>query len=219
MPMPNPLDNGNSAAPPPISSTTYHIAGILTTIYGLEELPQSCESVACLWLLHPRLQTKEIMGPVGSFFIHSWNQRRRQNSRKGFIAVAFDQRNHGSREVEKIANEAWRQGNPRHAQDMFSIFHGTAMDTSLLMDHIGSYAFPALGGPSIDQHFVMGISLGGHAAWQVFFHEQRVSAAVVIIGCPDFMRKLRAIPAYLYLASKRRISTLALKLSFLPKHT
>lgn len=104
--------------------------------------------------------------------------------------MAFDQRNHGSREVDKLANEAWKSGNPNHAQDMFSIFHGTAMDTSLLMDHLSSYVFSTPGKPAIEQHFVLGISLGGHAAWQVVFHEPRVSAAVVIIGCPDYMREL-----------------------------
>jgi dienelactone hydrolase len=35
----------------------------------------------------------------------------------------------------------------------------------------------------------MGISLGGHAAWQVLFADPRVTAGVVIIGCPDYMRK------------------------------
>lgn len=37
---------------------------------------------------------------------------------------------------------------------------------------------------------VLGISLGGHAAWQIFFSEPRVTTVVVIIGCPDYMRKL-----------------------------
>lgn len=36
---------------------------------------------------------------------------------------------------------------------------------------------------------MLGVSLGGHAAWQVLFNEPRVTAAVVIIGCPDYMRK------------------------------
>ena len=187
MSTPNPLENASVVEL--VSSNTYHIAGILTTIYGLDNLPRLCDSVACLWLLHPRLQTKETMGSVASQFIQSWNAQRRPNSRKGFIVITFDQRNHGSREVEKVANEAWRQGNSKHAQDMFGIFHGTAMDTSLLMDHLESYVFPDPDRPSIDQHFVMGISLGGHAAWQVLFHESRVSAAVVIIGCPDYMSK------------------------------
>lgn len=70
-----------------------------------------------------------------------------------------------------------------------SIFHGTAMDTSLLIDHLESYIFHGPDHHSIDQHLVMGISLGGHAAWQVLFNDERVTAAVVIIGCPDYMRE------------------------------
>jgi len=43
---------------------------------------------------------------------------------------------------------------------MFSIFHGTAVDTSLLIDHLTSYIFSEVGDPQIEQHLVMGISLG-----------------------------------------------------------
>lgn len=67
-----------------------------------------------------------------------------------------------------------------------SIYHGTALDTSLLIDHLGSYIFHGPENPSITQHLVMGISLGGHAAWQVLFNEPRVTAGIIIIGCPDY---------------------------------
>jgi dienelactone hydrolase len=58
-----------------------------------------------------------------------------------------------------------------------------------LIDHLGSYIFHGPDARSIDQHIVLGISLGGHAAWQVLFNDDRVTAAVVIIGCPDYMSK------------------------------
>ena len=70
-----------------------------------------------------------------------------------------------------------------------SVFHGTALDTSLLIDHLGSYVFHDEDERVIEQNLVLGISLGGHAAWQVFFNDPRVTAAIVIIGCPDYMRK------------------------------
>ena len=68
-----------------------------------------------------------------------------------------------------------------------SIYNGTVSDNSLLIDHLGSYVFNSPDAPMIDQHIVMGISLGGHATWQMLFNEHRVTAAVVIIGCPDYM--------------------------------
>ena len=185
MATPNPLNNSKPSTST-ISTKTFHIAGILTTVYGLDELPTGCESVSTLWLLHPRLKTKETMGMIATECINSWNSR---GQKKGLIAVAFDQRNHGSREVEAIRNEAWKKGNPRHAQDMFSIFQGTAMDTSLLMDHLGSYIFPEPDSPVLNENLVLGISLGGHSTWQVLFHEPRITAGVVIIGCSDYMCK------------------------------
>ncbi|TVY33547.1 hypothetical protein LOCC1_G008443 [Lachnellula occidentalis] len=188
MATPNPLQDSASATPPGVSLKTFHIAGILADVYGLDEVSPSCTSISCLWLLHPRLQTKQLMGTVASTCISDWNQRGPGDRKTGLIAVAFDQRNHGTREVKAIANEAWRSGNETHAQDMFSIYHGTALDTSLLIDHLGSYVFNEPGAPPIEQHLVMGISLGGHAAWQVLFNDPRVTAGVVIIGCPDYMR-------------------------------
>ena len=35
-------------------------------------------------------------------------------------------------------------------------------------------------------HIVLGVSLGGHSAWQCLFHDARVTAAIIVIGCPDY---------------------------------
>ncbi|KFY20599.1 hypothetical protein V493_07647, partial [Pseudogymnoascus sp. VKM F-4281 (FW-2241)] len=73
---------------------------------------------------------------------------------------------------------------------MFGVYNGTAVDVSLLIDHVGSYIaedFPGVM-PPIERNLVLGVSLGGHAAWQVLFAEPRVEAAVVVIGCPDYIR-------------------------------
>ena len=187
----DPTANAYASSWPAISAKTSTVAGIITNIFGLEELPRDCEEVACLWLLHPRLKTQECMKPIAALAIADWNKKHSQNiesgKKKGLIAVSFDQRNHGSREVDSKANQAWREGNETHAQDMFSIYRGTAIDTSLLLDHIAGYAFPGL--PiKISQNIVLGISLGGHAAWHVILHDQRFDSAVIVIGCPDYQR-------------------------------
>ena len=72
---------------------------------------------------------------------------------------------------------------------MFSIYHGTAADLSLLISYLPAY-LSDLSAP-IAQNIVLGISLGGHAAWQVVLREPRVSAAVVVIGCPDYEALMR----------------------------
>ena len=201
----NPLDPA-SPDQPTISTQTHTIAGILTHVHGLSELPSSTSTVACLWLLHPRLQTAQKMAPIAAAIISAWNARiragRAGSNPTGLIAVSFDQRNHGSRLVDKLHNEAWRQGNPRHAQDMFGCIHGTATDTSQIMDHLSSYILLEKGAPEITQHFVLGISLGGHAAWHCILAEPRITAAVVGIGCPDYTRlmadraRLSKLPSY-----------------------
>ncbi|KAG4443033.1 hypothetical protein IFR05_001487 [Cadophora sp. M221] len=197
----NPLADTNISIKP-VSLKTFCIAGINTDVFGLDELSPASKSISCLWLLHPRLQTKEIMASVAASCINEWNQRPSSDRTTGLIAAAFDQRNHGGRKVHDLANQAWREGNATHAQDMFSIYHGTALDTSLLIDHLGSYIFHGPEDPSITQHLVMGISLGGHSAWQVLLNEPRVTAGIVIIGCPDYINlmtdraRLSKLPAY-----------------------
>ncbi|KAL2843806.1 hypothetical protein BJX68DRAFT_243681 [Aspergillus pseudodeflectus] len=176
---------------PSISRKTFPVAGIQTTVFGLDELPPQASEIACLWLLHPRLATQERMVPIASAVITDWNKRIQEGwagsskSVKGLIAVAFDQRNHGTRLVDALCNESWKQGNPRHAQDMFSVFQGTARDTSLLIDYLPAFVFPK-SDRRIVENLVLGVSLGGHAAWSCILHEPRISTGVVIIGCPDY---------------------------------
>jgi pimeloyl-ACP methyl ester carboxylesterase len=55
-------------------------------------------------------------------------------------------------------------------------------------DLVEGYLFPdADGKRRIDQHIALGVSLGGHSVWQLMFAEPRVTAGVVVIGCPDYM--------------------------------
>lgn len=35
---------------------------------------------------------------------------------------------------------------------------------------------------------VLGVSLGGHAAWHTLLHDQRIGTAIVVIGCADYVR-------------------------------
>lgn len=64
---------------------------------------------------------------------------------------------------------------------------GTAVDTSHLLTYISSYIFPT-SNHTINNNIVLGVSLGGHAAWHCVMHDPRISTAIVIIGCPDYAR-------------------------------
>ncbi|OJD19878.1 hypothetical protein AJ78_00238 [Emergomyces pasteurianus Ep9510] len=176
---------------PKVSKKVIPIAGILCAIYGLDELPAQAKEVSCLYLMHPRLGTADSMEGFARHAIADWNDRLRvgqvspSQTNTGLIAVAFDQRNHGSRLVDKLANGAWREGNPKHAQDMFATFQGTARDVSLLIDFMDAYAFPDAS-RKITTNLALGVSLGGHAAWSCILHEPRITNAIVIIGTPDY---------------------------------
>jgi hypothetical protein len=127
---------------PPSLKNLFAIAGIQVNVFGLNELLSQGSEVACLWLLHPRLVTKESMASIVKATICDWNDKKKEiSTSKGLIAVSFDQRNHGTRMIDPLANEAWRQGNPRHAQDTFSIFrkpsYSPCNSATLTETHIG----------------------------------------------------------------------------------
>ncbi|KAK2015318.1 hypothetical protein LZ32DRAFT_170934 [Colletotrichum eremochloae] len=201
----NPM--GTSTPPPDVSKTTLPMSGLLCDVYGLEELVRrQASSVSCLWLHHPRLRTKEDMGDFASRVIARWEEMSSSSSStagngagsggRALIAVAFDQQNHGTRTVSPTASDSWREGNATHALDMWAMVSGMASDTTALIDVVEGYLKLELArrcadeGWKMDQHLVLGVSLGGHSAWQTMFREDRVSAGVIIIGCPDYMALL-----------------------------
>lgn len=63
---------------------------------------------------------------------------------------------------------------------------GTARDVSLLIDFLPAYIFPK-SERHISQHLALGVSLGGHSTWSCLLHEPRITAGIVVIGCPDYV--------------------------------
>ncbi|KAA8894205.1 Alpha/Beta hydrolase protein, partial [Sphaerosporella brunnea] len=173
MESPNPTSASTAKYPP----TNITIGGLQVTVYGLNTLPSTACTVTAVHLLHPRLQVSSYMGAIAAAILDA--------AKSPTICVAFDQRNHGTREIEALRNEAWRQGNQRHALDLFSSYQGTAADLSGIIDYLPAYLFPR-DEHAISRHVVAGVSLGGHSAWLALLHEPRVEAAGVIIGCADF---------------------------------
>ncbi|KAK4039457.1 hypothetical protein C8A01DRAFT_16580 [Parachaetomium inaequale] len=174
------------------------MAGLLVDVHGLSDLPPTATRISCLWLHHPRTRRKEDMADIAARCVGAWNARHSQSQgsnpggqTRGLIALAYDQRNHGTRVVDDKANGSWRDGNAMHAVDMFGGVQGMVGDQRGLLDLVEGYLFPdADGKRRIDQHLALGVSLGGHSVWQLMFTEPRVTAGVVVIGCPDYMNLL-----------------------------
>ena len=99
---------------PNASVRKYVIGGIEVDVHGVDELNPITKEVACLWLLNPRLGDRHQMTPIANAVVA--RMRRASNTQTGLIVATFDQRNHGSRLVNPLSNQAWRDGNPRHAQ-------------------------------------------------------------------------------------------------------
>lgn len=86
-----------------VSVSTYTIAGISVHVYGLEQLPENKEKsiktdVSCLYLLGPRLSDYTFMTGIAKAVLYD-HYNSKSATKRGLICVAFDQRNHGEREV------------------------------------------------------------------------------------------------------------------------
>ncbi|KAI0394297.1 Alpha/Beta hydrolase protein [Xylariaceae sp. FL0594] len=194
MPEVNPMAP-STADIPAVSKKTLLIAGLDVDVYGLSELSAAASAITCLWLHHPRGRRKEDMGYIANEMVSAFNASSPTTSTRGLIVVAFDQRNHGTRLRSEIRNDSWKKGNSTHAQDMFATVSGTVMDTIHLLDLLQAHLFS---GPEhkgeqrhIDSNLVLGVSLGGHCAWQLLFSEPRITAGVVVVGCPDYMNMMQ----------------------------
>ncbi|KAK4154599.1 hypothetical protein C8A00DRAFT_42669 [Chaetomidium leptoderma] len=194
------LETSPLPPPPKPSLVTIQMAGLLVDVYGLADLPPSATHISCLWLHHPRTRSKEYMADIAGRCVGAWNSQaggggeregEAGRKRRGLIALAYDQRNHGSRLVDDKANGSWRDGNGMHAVDMFGVVQGMVADQRVLLDLVEGYLFhDADGKKKVDQHLALGVSLGGHSVWQLMFAEPRVTAGVVVVGCPDYMNLL-----------------------------
>jgi hypothetical protein len=109
-----------------LSQRIYNVGGIEAVVHGLDEIPPSTKAVSCIWLLHPRLATRDWMTALATRIIGDWNQKIKEKKAgpnpDGLIAIGFDQRNHGGRLLQDISNQSWKDGNNLHAQDMFASY-------------------------------------------------------------------------------------------------
>lgn len=111
------------------------------------------------------------------------------------VCVTFDNRNHGTRVVDKKYNSSWKLGNLTHGVDMVSQIHGNVADLKLVIDYLSSYlnveALLAPHAKELDisigfRNLLSGYSVGGHTIIR-FANEypDLVDAINPNVGCSD----------------------------------
>ncbi|KAK9452488.1 Alpha/Beta hydrolase protein [Dipodascopsis uninucleata] len=168
---------------PKSSITTVNIAGILVYIYGLEELTEEQKKdVVVFFHIHGRTRTyKSSEEAILQILADVRKATSRSGTKKGFIGVTFDNRNHGARAIDTISIASWHGGNENHGQDMMSMIDGIALDIQTVMKYIECY----LKVIKPTKFIVTGVSLGGHVTWNLLSTDPQVSEAIIVIGSPD----------------------------------
>ncbi|KAJ9109202.1 hypothetical protein QFC21_000531 [Naganishia friedmannii] len=171
-----------------------NIGGINTVVYNFEAAKRSNLPITVLIATHGRGEDQFHLTELiaGTYKKVDELEKKAGDSgkrKRDLIVVTLDQRNHGERKVDDIANQGF-EANERHAIDMYAMHRGTARDVSFLIDFIPAYLFPE-GERTIEKFAMTGVSLGGHASWIVLRDEPRVTIGIPIIGCPDYYSMLK----------------------------
>ncbi|WEJ95815.1 hypothetical protein PSN45_003343 [Yamadazyma tenuis] len=108
------------------------------------------------------------------------------------VFVTFDVSNHGSRLLNKSANNDWAEGNKNHALDMVSIIDDSVLKLKLIMDYLPFYLnldsfVPKLTDYKFEfSNVVSGYSLGGHIIHRfVDKYPDSVDVIIPFIGSSD----------------------------------
>ncbi|QRV81961.1 hypothetical protein RhiJN_09976 [Ceratobasidium sp. AG-Ba] len=196
------------------SSKGFTIGGIGIHVVGLEELgnrqKQHTEPVpiGVLFLLHGRLGNakEKYLGRIANMVLAETEIHPPEERMRELLVVILDQRNHGDRVVDPKRNLGWSDDrrakttadgkldiqsldNLSHLHDMYSLYTGTVNDVSFLVAHLQPLLFP-YDEQKIDKWMVMGISLGGHAAWHIGAHDPRISLLIPVVGSPSYLTLL-----------------------------
>lgn len=191
-----------------VSKSFVDVAGLPVNVFGLEELTMSPSRASappppdvCVVIhLHGRGGSADNEEKIArqlydridrdkqSHGVQSANGMHRQ---RDHLIVTFDARNHGHRMTNPEGQKAWKQGNDRHAMDLYGMIVGDARDASFLVDFLAAYLFPQ-NDRYVAEWVVTGKSLGGHSTWHVLANDSRIRIGVPMIGMPDFSKLLHS---------------------------
>ncbi|KAI7867969.1 Alpha/Beta hydrolase protein [Spinellus fusiger] len=192
-----------------MSQQTLIVHGLFLTVYGLEEYHSLAEkgSVAVMFVLHGRLENMDRMKNICKNLCKL--NENPSKERRHLIVVAFDQLNHGTRQINELSNYAWSEDgrtNINHAVDLWSMVYSCSRLISELIDVIEHYLFGPQPKSLVDVWGVLGISLGGHATVMAAAQDPRITVAIPIIGTADFLALIETRMKRLGLSKEVKLS-------------
>lgn len=100
---------------PRSSRTEFVIGGIRVYVYGLPSTPTLNQRVSILYMAHQRTRTYKVTEGMAHEILHQNRSHGPAQPKETLLAVTFDMRGHGEREISREANLTWKEGNEQHA--------------------------------------------------------------------------------------------------------
>lgn len=155
--------------------------------HNLKELP-----INVLYLVHQRGGDYTLTESIAYKTLKEYYEKK-EDARIPLICVTFDNRNHGSRNVNESSNKSWKGGNKTHGVDMISMIKGNVDDLKLIIDFLPSYLnLEPHVSPSAKKfdtkikynNILSGYSLGGHTVIRFAnLYPHLVSIINPVVGC------------------------------------
>ncbi|KIX00126.1 uncharacterized protein Z518_10263 [Rhinocladiella mackenziei CBS 650.93] len=192
---------------PRSSKTTINIAGFHVYLYGVDSLtPEQAHDTIVLFHIHGRTRTYTDAEAIAHELLFRF--RKRGGTRKGLVVATFDNRNHGMRAAclhkslrvsflatDKVFSRSitWRcKTGKGEIPDMrmtalwdlsqLRTSDGIVLDIQIVQKHLATY----VDGAFLPTEFIAtGLSLGGHATWNILAEEPRITKAIIIVGSPN----------------------------------
>lgn len=100
---------------PRSSRTEFVLGGIRVYVYGLPPTPILDQRASILYMAHQRTRTYKVTEGMAQEILHQYRSREPAQLKETLLAVTFDMRGHGEREISREANLTWKDGNEQHA--------------------------------------------------------------------------------------------------------
>mmetsp|Transcript_21644 Transcript_21644/g.42508 ORF Transcript_21644/g.42508 Transcript_21644/m.42508 type:complete len:302 (+) Transcript_21644:84-989(+) len=107
-------------------------------------------------------------------------------AKNGYMAIFWDNPNHGDRLLDVKRNHAWDKENTQHATDMYAQMLGAHRDVQMMLDIL-----PSILQVNFLRTGIFGISQGGHTALLIMANEPRMDVCVSLISSGDYLLNMQ----------------------------
>lgn len=186
--------------------TEVQIGGIPVKVYNLKQLEAYLQKITpttsdqgvteipinILYLLHGRESKYQATEECGYHMVDRFYAKKNGTVEVPLVFITFDLPNHGERNINKVLNLAWDEGNSKHAADMIALIDNSVVELKFIMEQLPFHLnFDHYIPLDLDyklqfKNILSGYSLGAHITFRFAIkYPENVDIINPTIGCTE----------------------------------